>query len=272
MRTDETAPPRYFIHALSKGLTCLEAFTGERGGLTLSQISRHLNTNTATATRLCRTLADLGFLRRSDDKKFHVTPRVLRLGYSYVSSLPKSRLIHQSLEELSARVLGTVNLAVLEQAEIVYLMRIARRDHTPFEIRTGTRLPAHCTAMGKAILAFSPPEFVAAMLPKMTLRSLTRKTITDRTDFARELEAIRAKGFAWSDEELSIGNLSVAAPICDRCGHAIAAVNVGTSTEDYTLQRLIETAVPQVIETAAQISVALQTLEDPFQLGTRYGV
>jgi IclR family pca regulon transcriptional regulator len=272
MGEDDAGHPRYFISALAKGLSCLEAFSGETVGLTLSQIARTLQTNTATASRLCRTLVDLGYLRRDEHKKFHVTPRVLRLGYSYVSSLPKSRIIHQCLEDLSGRVQGTVNLAVLEQTEIVYLMRIARRDHLPIEIRTGTRLPAHCTAMGKAILAFSPPELVAAVLPKMTLRSLTGKTITERAHFEQELTTIRANGYAWSDEELSLGNLAVAAPVLDQHGYAIAAVNVGTPTVDHTLAQLVEVAVPEVIRTAKQISFALQTLEDPFHLGTYYEV
>lgn len=272
MDEDGTGRPRYFIGALAKGLSCLEAFAGETAGLTLSQIARNLHTNTATASRLCRTLIDLGYLRRDEQKKFHVTPRVLRLGYSYVSSLPNSRIIHQCLEALSSRVEGTVNLAVLEETEIVYLMRIARRDHLPIEIRTGTRLPAHCTAMGKAILAFSPPEVVAAVLPRLTLRSLTGKTITDRAHFEQELATIRGHGYAWSDEELSLGNLAVAAPILNREGYAIAAVNVGTPTIDLTIAQLIETAVPEVIRTAQEISLALQTLEDPFHIGAPYQV
>jgi IclR family transcriptional regulator, pca regulon regulatory protein len=265
-------PPRYFISALAKGVSCLEAFAGEPAGLTLSEVSRRLQTNTATASRLCRTLLDLGYLRRDPHKKYHVTPRVLRMGYSYVSSLPKSQLLHHCLEELSGRVRGTVNLAILDAAEIVYLMRIARRDHLPIEIRTGTRLPAHCTAMGKAILAFSAPALRAAVLPGLVLRPLTAKTITDRTQFAAELAAVRARGFAWSDEELSVGNLSVAAPILDPHGHALAAVNVGAPTIDTTLTALIEEVAPEVIRTATQIAFALQALEDPFHLGDGYGI
>jgi len=264
--------PRYYINALAKGLSCLEAFSGETVGLTLSQIARNLQTNTATASRFCRTLVDLGYIRRDEHKKYHVTPRVLRLGYSYVSSLPQRRIIHHCLEDLSSRVQGTVNLAVLEGTEIVYLLRIARRDHLPIEIRTGTRLPAHCTAMGKAILAFSRPELLARVLPKMTLRSLTGKTITERAQFEQELATIRVSGYAWSDEELSLGNLAVAAPILDQHGYALAAVNVGAPTADYTLAQLVEAAVPQVIRIAKEISTALQMLEDPFHLGTHYEV
>ena len=130
-------------------------------------------------------------------------------------------------------------MAIPEEVEILYLRRIARRDHTPIKIRTGTKLPAYCTSTGKAILAFSPLELVAAVFQKMVLKPLTGKTITDKAQFENALATVRAKRFAWSDEELSVSNLPMAALILDQHGYALAAVNAGAPTINCTLAQFI---------------------------------
>ena len=94
-------------------MACLQAFTSQPDGFTLSQISRRLNVNPATASRVCGTLIDLGFLQRDDQKRYHLTPRVLSLGYSYLSSLPNSPYIQHSLAELCTNVNEPVSLGVL---------------------------------------------------------------------------------------------------------------------------------------------------------------
>ena len=260
---------RYHISALAKGMACLQAFTSQPDGLTLSQISRRLNVNPATASRVCGTLIDLGYLQRDDQKKYHLTPRVLALGHSYLSSLPNSPYIQHSLAELCTNVNEPVSLGVLVGEEVVYLLRIPKSNVLPFDVRPGATLPAYCTALGKVILAFSPPDRVTAFVRRAAFEPRTSKTITNPDVFAEELHRIRDAGYAWNDEELYPGSRAVAAPILDRNGCALAAISLPLPAPQYSLEHLKEVIAPQAIKTARDISFLVQAVEDPFHLGVR---
>jgi IclR family pca regulon transcriptional regulator len=261
------AKPRYFINSLAKGLSVLQAF-GEAGHpLTLSEVAKALGANSTTATRLCYTLTEIGFIQKDAQRRYHLTPKVLTLGHSYISGLAWQEVAQYYLERLFKEVQETVNLSTLEGSEMIYLFRIRKRKYLPFDIQIGTKLPVYCTAMGKVLMAMGPPEKIKPILKTLEFKPLTVRTITSLDKFNEELNKVRTKGYAINDEELSIGNRAVGAPVLDKQGYAIAAVNIAMPTTQYSRSQMEKILAPQVIRTAQEISEALIKMEAPIVMG-----
>jgi len=263
MRNFQISKPRYFISSLAKGLSVLQAF-GEAGhALTLSEIANALGANNTTATRLCYTLTELGFIQKDGQRRYHLTPKVLALGHSYISGLAWQEVAKYYLECLFKEVQETVNLSILEGSEIIYIIRIRKRKYLPFDIQTGTKLPVYCTAMGKVLMAMGPPEKVKPILKVLEFKPLTARTLTRLDKFIDELDKVRKKGYAINDEELSIGNRAVAAPVLGKHGYAVAAINIAVPTTEYSRSQMEKKLAPRVIKTAREISEALIKMEAP---------
>jgi len=268
MRNLQIQKPRYFINALAKGLTALQAF-GEAGHpLTLSEIAKALKTNNTTATRFCYTLSELGFIRKDSQKTYHLTPRILTLGHSFVCGLAWKEVVQFYLEILFKEIDETVNLSVLQDSEIIYLIRIRKRKYLPFDVRIGTRLPVYCTGMGKVLMAMGPPRKINPILKKLEFKPLTARTIISLSKFKDELGKVREKGYGINDEELTVGNRAVAAPIVDKNGYAVAAINIAVPTTEYSRSQMEEILAPRVMKTAREISEALIKMEAPLMEGS----
>ena len=263
MRNIEIKKPRYFINSLAKGLSVLQAFSESDHTLTLSEIAHALRANTTTATRLCYTLTELGFIHKDGQRRYHLTPKVLTLGHSYISGLAWQEVAKYYLEILFKEVQETVNLSILEGSEIIYIIRIRKRKYLPFDIQTGTKLPVYCTAMGKVLMAMGPPEKVKPILKVLEFKPLTARTLTRLDKFNDELDKVRKKGYAINDEELSIGNRAVGAPIIDKHNYAVAAINIAVPTTEYSRSQMEKKLAPRVIKTACEISEALIKMEAP---------
>jgi IclR family pca regulon transcriptional regulator len=263
MRNVSIERPRYFVNSLAKGLTVLQAF-GEAGHpLTLSEIAVALEANSTTATRLCYTLTELGFIQRDSQKRYHLTPKILTLGHSFISGLGWKEVVQFYLEILFKEIQETVNLSVLEDSEIIYLIRIRKRKYLPFDVRIGTKLPVYCTGMGKVLMAMGPPGKIKPILKTLEFKPLTPHTITSLIKFKDELDKVQEKGYGINDEELTIGNRAVAAPIVDKNGYAVAAINIAVPTSEYSRSQMEKTLAPQVMKTARKISEALIKMEAP---------
>jgi IclR family pca regulon transcriptional regulator len=259
--------PRYFIQSLAKGLAVFQALTEAGQPLTLSEIAKALGVNNTTATRLCYTLGELDLLQRDSQLRYHLTPKVLTLGYSYISGLDWREIANFYLERLFKEIQETVNLAIPEGPDIVYLLRIRKRKYLPFDIRIGTKLPVYCTAMGKVLMALGHPEKTKFILKQLTFKPLTSHTITHLKDFLKELAQVRLKGYALNDEELSIGNRAIAAPILDDKGFAVAAINLAVPTARYTRKEVEEKLAVPVLTASHEISDALIKMKAPLVSG-----
>jgi IclR family pca regulon transcriptional regulator len=257
MRNWPVDKPRYFIKSLAKGLAALEAISEAGGLLTLSDIADALQIDNTTATRLCYTLTELGFLQRDGNKRYAPTPKVLLLGYSAVSRSGWYEIARYYLESLFVDVQETVNLAVPQGAEILYVITIRKDEYLPFDVRVGTKLPTHCTAMGKVLMAMGPPQDVRATLEKLEFKPLTSHTITGLDRFVAELDEVRSRGYAVNDEELSLGNRAVAAPVMGENGYAAAAVSIAAQAIRYSRAEIESTLAPKIVKTAREISEAL---------------
>jgi IclR family pca regulon transcriptional regulator len=264
---DTSKKQRYFIQSLAKGLTTLQTFAESGHPLALTELAQALGTTNATATRLCYTLTELGFIHRNEQRQYHLTPKVLSLGYSVICGLEWRKIAKYYLECLFDEVQETVNLSILEGREILYIIRIRKRKYLPFDIQVGTKLPVYCTGMGKVLMSMGPPEKTRPILERLDFKPLTHRTITSLQEFVRELENVRRKGYAINDEELSAGNLCVAAPVLDNKGYAVAAINIAMPTTQYSRIEMEEKFSFHVMIVAKQISDAFQKIEPPLVIG-----
>jgi IclR family pca regulon transcriptional regulator len=248
---------RYFVQSLAKGLALLKVISEAEQPMNLTAIAKKLDTNKVTANRFCQTLVSLGYVQRTDQKLYTLTPQVLELGYSAICHTDWHELASYFLRELFRQVNETVSAAILIDTDILYTIRIIKKKILNIDIRVGTRLPVHCTAMGKALMAFGPPEKTQPILQKIEFKRLSGKGITSLPLFLRELEQVRQVGYAVSDEEVAAGNRSIAVPLKGGNGHAFAAIAIATPSENYSVARLKKEFAPLLIVYAQKISNAL---------------
>ncbi len=253
---------RYFLKSLAKGLHVLNTLANSQNPLGLVELSRRSGTNNATVTRICHTLAELGYVRRDRQRRFHLTPKLLSLGTASLNNLSWRQVARQYLERLAEETGETVNLSVLQGNELIYLVRINNSGRIlPFDLQLGSRLPLHCTSMGKSLLAFLDDKDLDRILTGYEFSSLTHRTIDSEKAFRRELTRVKRQGYALNDEELSVGLRSVSAPILDAEGRAIAALNIAVPTRRVSREALEQRLAPLAVKTAAEIQQALGSID-----------
>ena len=248
-----------FVQSLARGLAVIRAFDAEHAELSLSDAARRAGIPPAAARRFLRTLAALGYVR-SDGRRFSLTPKVLELGFSYLSALSLPEVMQPHLERLSREVDESVSAAVLAGAEIVYVARVPTRRIMTVRITIGTSFPAYATSMGRVLLAELSPVELDAVLAEAEPRALTERTLTDGAALAAEIERGRAQGWALVDGELEPGLRSIAVPVRGRDGRVAAAINVSTSASRTTNEQLREHHLPLLLETARAIETELRLL------------
>ncbi|HEX4811379.1 MAG TPA: IclR family transcriptional regulator C-terminal domain-containing protein [Nonomuraea sp.] len=250
------------VQSLARGLAVIRAFSAAAPALTLSEVARTTGLTRAAARRFLLTLTDLGYVR-SDGRRFSLTPRVLELGYAYLSSLSLPDVADPHLERLVAEVRESASVAVLDGEDVVYVARVATSRIMRVTINIGTRFPAYCTSMGRVLLAALPAGDLEAYLEGTALRRLTSRTIVLPSALRAELERVRARGWAMVDQELEEGLRSIAAPVRDRSGRTVAAVNVSTHASRTTPQHMERDLLPPLLSTAAGIEADLTALTVP---------
>ena len=241
-----------FVQSLERGLAVIRAFDAERPSLTLSEVAVATGVTRAAARRFLITLMSLGYVR-SDGRRFSLSPRVLDLGYAYLSSLSLPQIAEPHLEALVAEVNESSSVSVLDGDEIVYVARVPVSRIMTVAISVGTRFPAYATSMGRILLAGLPDEELDAYLAKVKLERLTSRTVPTPAALRTELLRIRAQGWALVDQELEDGLRAVAAPIRDRNGRTVAAVNVSVAASRMSAEAIRRAIVPALVATAARI-------------------
>jgi len=263
----ESAPPSYYVASLAKGLDVLQAFSRERPELTLSEVAEATGITPAAARRALLTLQDLGFVT-SYKRNFLLTPRVLRLSGAYLSSVNMQEVLQQYLQDASDATGDSSSVAVLDGIEVLYLASVPVKRNYQLTPSIGTRYPAYCTALGRALLAWSPEEVIDEALSG-ELPKLTAKTETDPARLRDMFAKFREQGIAGAEDELAYGVVSVAMPILDRSGFAIAAVNCSTTPARTDLSEMYASRFDILERTRSQINAAL--LENPALLHSVLG-
>jgi IclR family pca regulon transcriptional regulator len=247
----------HFVQSLERGLAVIRAFGPDDPELTLSDVARRTGLTRAAARRFLLTLADLGYVR-SDGRRFALTPRVLELGYAYLSSLTLPEIAEPHLERLAAEVRESSSVSVLDGDDIVYVGRVPTSRIMRVAINVGTRFPAYATSMGRVLLANLADADLEAYLARAQIRPLTSKAIGTADALRAELARIRAQGWALVDQELEEGLRSVAAPIRDRDGRVVAAVNVSSHASRASRERVRRDLLPPLLATAERIESDLR--------------
>ena len=248
-----------FVQSLARGLAVIRVFDADHPQLSLSEVARRAAIPAAAARRFLRTLESLGYVR-ADGRSFSLTPRVLELGFSYLSALSLPEVVQPHLERLSREVDESASAAVLSGPDIVYVARVPTRRIMTVGITIGTSFPAYATSMGRVLLAALPEAERGAVLAAAEPRALTERTITDSDALAAELDRIAEQGWALVDGELEAGLRSLAAPVRGRDGRVIAAVNVSMSATRHPVEYVREHHLPRLLEAAAAIDADLRLL------------
>lgn len=244
---------RAFIQSLSRGMAVLEVLSQAERPLNLTEIAEAVGLNKVTVSRFCYTWVRLGYLHKTADKYYFLAPKMLALGYAALSRMDIRQVGEPYLQDLSRRLGETVNMAVRDGQEILYVDRYVTEPIMKHPLHIGARLPIHCTSMGKAIMAFLPDMEREELLQNLPFYALTHRTITSPEAFRHELELVRSRGYAVNDEELSVGLRSIAVPVLKK-GYPLAAVNVAVPTTRYTVDELVAQCLPPLRETAQTIS------------------
>jgi IclR family pca regulon transcriptional regulator len=247
----------HFVQSLERGLAVIRAFDEQHPELTLSDVARSTGLTRAAARRFLLTLCDLGYVR-SDGRWFSLSPRVLELGYAFLSSLSLTDVAEPHLERLVAEVHESSSVSVLDGADIVYVARVPTSRIMTVSINVGTRFPAYATSMGRVLLAGLSDEALDTYLSEVALRPLSPRTVTSEDTLRRELAKVRRQGWALVDQELEEGLRSVAAPIRDRSAETVAAMNLSAHASRMTIDAARRTLVPPLLATAARIEADLR--------------
>jgi len=246
---------RYIVPALSRGLALLEAFSAERPSLTLSELSKAVGLSRSSTYRLVYTLEDMGFLlREKGNKAYRLGTRILGLGFAYLASQELVELARPHLEALRDRTNCSAHLGVVEGTELVYVVRMPDRKALTSHIRVGSRLAAHATSMGRAILSQLSEAEIRRRYAGVRLEAYTAHTATDLESLIELLAADRARGYIISRSAYEEGIASVAAPVRDADGNVIAAINISTPEATLKGDELETTLKDAVLETAETIS------------------
>src|SRR6478609_1982105 len=222
---------RAHSQSLERGLAILSSFTSVQPLLGVSELAREVGLNRSTTHRYIATLAALGYLQQdAPTKKYRLGPRVVDLGFSAINSMELREISMPHLQRLSDETGHTVNMAILDGADIVYIERCRSSRQGQREIdlnlHVGSRLPAYCTSMGKVLLAFVPEESLGSLLGEMELLRRGPNTIADTRALVDELAGVRSSGIAVNNEELAYGLRSIAVPVRSRSGDVVAAINL----------------------------------------------
>jgi IclR family pca regulon transcriptional regulator len=245
-----------FVLSLARGLQVIEAFQRMTDALSVGEISTRTGLSRAAVRRLLITLELLGYASH-EGSLFRLTPRILQLGFSYLSSNSLEALAFPLLQHVTQMLHESASLGVLEGDQMVYVARSAAQRVMSIGLAVGSRLPAYCTSMGRVMLAALPPEDLAAFLKRGRFDRLTPKTIVDKSQLTRIIERVRIDGYALVDGELEIGLRSIAVPVTARSGRVVAAMNSGVHAARVTRQRMIAEFLPVLGQQSALLGSML---------------
>jgi len=247
-----------FVQSLERGLAVIRAFDEQHQSLRLSEVAERTNLPRAAARRFLLTLIELGYVRL-EDGRFSLRPRVLDLGYAYLAGLSFTDVARPPMEQLVRDLRESSSISVLDDTEIVYVVRVPTRRIMTITLAVGARLPAYATSMGRVLLAQLPPDELERRLQRIEPQPLTSRTVPDREALRREIEKAAAQGFAMVDQELEDGLRSAAVPLRDGSGE-VAALNISVHASRASMATLRDRFLPRVLETAGAIEADLKDL------------
>ena len=255
--SDKPRPGDTYVQSFARGLSVIRSFSAKAPQQTLSEVAQRTGLTRAGARRILLTLEGLGYVE-SQGRQFRLTPKILDLGFAYLSSLPLWNLAEPVMEALVEQVKESSSAAVLEGGDIVYVLRVPTHKIMSINLGIGSRLPAYCTSMGRTLLAGLAPDELDERIAAMTLTARTPHTETDPQRLKGLIAQVRRQGWSLVSQELEEGLVSMSAPIRDRSGRAIAALNISGQVNRTPPAHMLEVFLPKLLEAAETISRLLQ--------------
>lgn len=246
-------PGDTYVQSFARGLAVIRSFSATTPTQSLSEVAARTGLTRAGARRILLTLEGLGYVE-SQGRQFRLTPKILDLGFAYLSSLPLWNLAEPVMEALAAEVKESCSAAVLDGAEVVYVLRVPTHKIMSINLGIGSRLPAYCTSMGRVLLAGLTAEALRDALAARPLQRFTARTLTDPQALAESIARVREQGWCLVDQELEEGLVSIAAPIVDRSRRTIAALNISGQANRTSPEEMVERFLPRLLEAARSIS------------------
>lgn len=239
----------------AKGLSVIEAFGEGRNRLTIAEVARLSGLDRASARRCLLTLVEKRYAT-ADDRYFELTPRILKLGHSYLAaSLP--RLIRPALDQLADELRESCSAAVLDGSEVVYIARSSHHRIMGAGLHAGSRLPAYCTSLGRVLLAALPKAQAKEAIEASERQAFTDRTLTRVKALMEELDRVREQGYAFIDQELETNSRSIAVPIRNFDGNTVAAVTVGLHVSRASPERIQDEVLPAMLDMQNQLAEIL---------------
>lgn len=247
---------RDFVAGLDKGLQVIEAFDQERSRLTIAEVAERTGLTRAAARRYLLTLTALGYMRH-EQKQFSLTPKVLRLGQSYLHSARLPRIAQPLLYRLAYSLGEAASVGILDHDDLVCVAAVSAGQLISATLQPGTRVPAYCTANGRVLLANLPQEQVERFLAHATLEPINAHTIVDTGELALAIARVREQGYALVDQELELGLRTIAVPVRNFRGEVVAAMNISVHAGRMTVEQMVERCLPSLIKFQVELNALL---------------
>jgi IclR family pca regulon transcriptional regulator len=255
------APGDSYVQSFARGLQVIRSFSAEAPRQTLSEVAARSGLTRAGARRILLTLQTLGYVS-SEGKQFELTPRILDLGFAYLSTMPIWNLAEPVMDALATEVGESCSAAVLEGTDIVYVLRVSTHKIMSISLGVGSRLPAYCTSLGRVLLAGLSDAEVQSRIEASKPMALTRHTVTDAQELLTKVRSARKLGWCLVNQELEEGLISMAAAVTDRRGRTVAALNISGQANRSSAKVMQETMLPALLRSAQTISHLVASQRD----------
>jgi IclR family KDG regulon transcriptional repressor len=249
----KTKPRRMRLSSVANAIRLTKAFSENEYEMGISALASRLGLAKSTVHRLATTLVEYDILEHNRETgKYRLGLALFELGTLVRRKMDAAGAAQEEIHQLATATGETVQLAILDHLSVLYIRIRESRQAVRMSSSLGSRAPAYCTSVGKALLAFQPLDVVHQVV-EQGLRRLTPNTITDSDMLLAELSSIRTRGYSIDDEEIEIGLRCIAAPIRDHSGQVVAAISVAAPVQRMT-KKQIQTTVPTVVAAADAIS------------------
>jgi IclR family pca regulon transcriptional regulator len=247
---------RHFVQGVQRAFAVMKTFSEDRPHQTITDVAARTGLARAVARRYLLTLTELGYMAQ-EGPYFSLTPSVLDLGFTYLSTMSVATIGRALMEGVAETLRESCSMSVLDGRDIVYIARVSAKRLFGSSLSVGSRLPAHCTSMGKIFLATMADDELDAFFAGGPLRRMTARSICDESRLREEVGEVRARGWALNDGESEDGIRSVSGPIIDRSGQVKAAINVAGLVSRVPLKELRGKHLAVLLRAADEISRAL---------------
>jgi IclR family transcriptional regulator, pca regulon regulatory protein len=243
---------RAYVTALARGLSVMKAFDDQHARLTLSDVARIVGFPRASARRALLTLQSLGYVE-SNGRLFSLSPQVLTLARAYLASSPVPRVAQGFLENVSEGLGESCSLSILHGDEVIYIARSTRKRIGSLHRDVGAHLPAHCTSMGRVLLAALSDTELDAFIAAVRLQSFTPYTTITKSELRALIQKVRRNGYSLVDQELEIELRSISVPVHNAGGRVIAAMNVSAQASRTTKKQMVDRFLPALRDAAMKM-------------------